>query len=85
MDIEAAARPTIASVTAVLANTGWVPASSVSAGFRVRMIDSGVICVEYEPGGPWPDRDEALSAMAAVLSAEGWMVTDAGRVLVSAG
>jgi hypothetical protein len=78
------AKPTVTSVTRVLTARGWIPRGTGLDGFTVSTLEGGVICVQYHPG-PFPvDPDVVLAAMARVLSAEGWLVTDNGqRVLVS--
>jgi len=76
-------KPTTETVTAALTRAGWPLATLANNGFRVRTMDAGIICVDYDPGRLPVDKDAAVTAMAKVLAAEGWMVTDAGRVLVS--
>lgn len=77
------AKPTIASVTAILTRAGWPVASPGSDGFTVGVLGGGVICVEYRTGTVLISKDTALAVMADILSMQGWKVTEAGRVLVS--
>lgn len=80
----AAPTPTIESVTKVLIRNGWSAYRTPGFdGFKVGM-EGGVIRVEYEPGHLAVTRDGVLAAMAHRLRREGWFVTEAGRLLVSA-